>query len=239
MRFPDPYCILSHISQDGLLLFFAYLPVSTYQGSAQQQIGGLQGQTQDSTLDRGCSLVVVAILDMDSSLVRFTRTRKDGSWSLRGVTPGNYLLLTSHPSYDDYLARIVIKADSLTDLGYIYLQHKSDSLAAVIVTPKNPPMHIRGDTLEYNTANVKMKINATVEELLARLPGVQIDQDGGITINGVKVQHLLVDGEDFFGGDPTIVTKNFNADMTATRFSSWIRRSSQTEFTGVDYRATH
>jgi hypothetical protein len=196
-------------------------------------MGGIQGRLQDSSLDKGCPLVVVAILGPDSSLVRFTRTRKDGSWAIRGITAGTYLLLTSHPSYDDYLARVTIKGDSLTDLGTLFLQPKSDTLAAAIVTPKNPPMHIRGDTLEYNTSNVKMHVNATVEELLARLPGVQIDQDGGITINGVKVQHLLVDGEDFFGGDPTIVTKNFNADMIA-KIQFLDKKSSQTEFTGVD-----
>jgi hypothetical protein len=202
-------------------------------GLAQEHLGGVQGRIQDSTLDRGCPLVVVAILDMDSSLIRFTRTRKDGSWMFQGISPGDYLLLTGHPGYEDYLARIVIKGDSLTDLGSIYLQPKSESLATVVVTPRKPPMHIRGDTLEYNTANVKMKVNATVEELLARLPGVQVDQNGNITINGVAVQHLLVDGEDFFGDDPTIATRNLNADMIA-KIQFLDKKSSQAEFTGVD-----
>ena len=204
-----------------------------FRGLGQERVGAVQGRIADSNLDRGCRLVVVAILNSDSSLVRFTRTKKDGSWAIRGIPAGSYLLLTSHPSYDEYLARIVIKGDSTTDLGIIYLLPKSDSLAAVIVTPKNPPMHIRGDTLEYNTTNVKMKVNATVEELLKRLPGVQVDQNGNITINGVQVQHLLVDGEDFFGGDPTIVTKNFNADMIA-KIQFLDKKSSQAEFTGVD-----
>src|ERR1700722_87834 len=204
-----------------------------FRGLGQERVGAVQGRIADSNLDRGCRLVVVAILNSDSSLVRFTRTKKDGSWAIRGIPAGSYLLLTSHPSYDEYLARIVIKGDSTTDLGIIYLLPKSDSLAAVIVTPKNPPMHIRGDTLEYNTTNVKMKVNATVEELLKRLPGVQVDQNGNITINGVQVQHLLVDGEDFFEGDPTIVTKNFNADMIA-KIQFLDKKSSQAEFTGVD-----
>lgn len=202
-------------------------------GLAQERVGSIQGRLQDSTLDRGCALVVVAILNGDSSLVRFTRTRKDGSWAIRGIPGGSYLLLTTHPSYDDYLARIVIKADSLTDLGILFLQPKADTLTAAIVTPRNPPMHIRGDTLEYNTANVKMNVNATVEELLKRLPGVQVDQNGNITINGVPVQHLMVDGEDFFGGDPKIATQNLNADMIS-KIQFIDKKSSQAEFTGVD-----
>jgi Outer membrane protein beta-barrel family/Carboxypeptidase regulatory-like domain len=197
------------------------------------RMGGAHGRIHDSTLNRDCPLVVVAILTRDSSLVRFTRTRKDGSWSFQGIPAGNYLLLISHPSYADYTARLMIKADSITDLGILFLEPKSDSLVAVIVTPRNPPVHMRGDTLEYNTANVKMKINATVEELLSRLPGVVIDENGGITVNGKKVERLLVDGEDFLSGDPTIVTKNFNADMIA-RVQVLDKKSSQAEFTGVD-----
>ncbi len=212
---------------------FLFILTCVFRGLGQERVGTVQGRLADSNLEQGCPLVVVAILNIDSSLVRFSRTKKDGSWATRSIPAGSYLLLTSHPSYDDYLARIMVKGDSVTDLGIIYLQPKSDSLAAVVVTPRNPPMHIRGDTLEYNTANVKMKVNATVEEMLKRLPGVQVDQNGVITINGVQVQHLLVDGEDFFGGDPTIVTKNFNADMIA-KIQFLDKRSSQTEFTGVD-----
>jgi hypothetical protein len=204
-----------------------------FRGLGQGQVGDVQGRLADSNLERGCPSAVVAILNSDSSLVRFTRTKKDGSWSIRGISAGSYLILTSHSSYADFMARISIKGDSIIDLGTLYLQPKSDSLAAVVVTPRNPRMHIQGDTLEYNTTNVKMKVNATVEELLKRLPGVEVDQNGNITINGVPVQHLLVDGEDFFGGDPTIVIKNFNADMIA-KIQFLDKKSSQAEFTGVD-----
>src|SRR5262249_7975990 len=78
-----------------------------------------------------------------------------------------------------------------------------------------------------------MKVNATVEELLKRLPGVTVNTDGSISINGVRVEHLLVDGEDFFGGDPKIATQNLNADMIA-KIQFLDKKSSQAEFTGVD-----
>jgi hypothetical protein len=196
-------------------------------------LGAARGSIRDSILEKRCPLVVVALLNPDSTLVQFTRTKKDGTWFFRGIPAGNYLLLISHPAYADYAARLVIKADSITDLGAIFLQPKSDSLAAVIVTPRNLPVHMRGDTLEYNVGNMKMKINATVEEMLAQLPGVQIDENGVITVNGQRVQGLLVDGEDFLSGDPTIVTRNFNADMIA-KVQVLNKKSSQAEFTGVD-----
>lgn len=89
------------------------------------------------------------------------------------------------------------------------------------------------DTLEYNTTNVKLNSNANIEELLSRLPGVKIDQNGGITVNGQKIQRLLVDGEDLFASDPSIVMRNFNADMIS-KVQVLDKKSSQSEFTGVD-----
>src|SRR5579863_4745691 len=100
-----------------------------FRGLGQERTGSIQGRIADSSLERGCALVVVAILNNDSSIVRFTRTKKDGTWAIRGIPAGDYLVLTTHPAYDDYMSRIVIKEDSITDMGVIYLQPKSDSLA--------------------------------------------------------------------------------------------------------------
>ena len=92
---------------------------------------------------------------------------------------------------------------------------------------------MKGDTMEYNTENIKMRPNAVVEELLGRLPGLQIDANGNITFNGEKIERLLVDGEDIFGSDPTIITKNFNADLIA-KVQLLERKSDQAIFTGID-----
>jgi len=128
----------------------------------------------------------------------------------------------------------VITRDSiLTDLGTVVLFPRADTLTAVIVTPRALPPKMHGDTLEYATSHIKTRVNANVEELLARLPGVQVDQNGGIKVNGKKVERLLVDGEDLFAGDPTIVTRNFNADMIA-KVQVLDKKSAQAEFTGVD-----
>ena len=92
---------------------------------------------------------------------------------------------------------------------------------------------MKGDTLEYNVEHTIMPPNAVVEELLRRLPGLRISPDGTITYNGEKIQHLLVDGEDIFGSDPTMVTRNFDASKIA-RVQILDRKSEQTLFTGVD-----
>lgn len=110
---------------------------------------------------------------------------------------------------------------------------KFDSLKAVIVTAKDIRPRLNGDTVEFNTAHIRMRPNAAVEEMLARLPGLQIDANGNITYNGEKISHLLVDGEDFFGSDPTIVTRNFDASRI-DKVQILDRKSDQAIFTGID-----
>jgi Outer membrane protein beta-barrel family len=109
---------------------------------------------------------------------------------------------------------------------------KVDSLKAAVVTAILRP-HMRGDTVEYNTAAIQLQQNAVVEDLLRRLPGLHVDPDGTITYNGQKIQNLLVDGEDIFGSDPTMVTRNFDASKIA-KIQILDQRSDQAIFTGID-----
>jgi hypothetical protein len=109
---------------------------------------------------------------------------------------------------------------------------KVDSLKAAVVTAVMRP-RMRGDTLEYNVENMSMQPNAVAEELLRRLPGLQIDINGNITYNGEKIEHLLVDGQDIFGSSPTMVTRNFDASKIAL-VQILDRKSDDAVFTGID-----
>ena len=193
----------------------------------------LKGRIRDTASDRDCSLAVVALLQTDSALTQYTRSHKDGSFYFKNIVPGDYQLLITHPSYSEFILSIHITTAAINDLQILVLTPRADTLTPVIVTPRTLVPRLRGDTLEYNTAHIKTRINATVEELLYRLPGVQVDQDGNITVNGLKIEKLLVDGKDFFGGNPTLVTRNFNADMIS-KVQVLDKKSDQSEFTGVD-----
>jgi Outer membrane protein beta-barrel family len=109
---------------------------------------------------------------------------------------------------------------------------KIDILAPAIVGAVLRPK-IKRDTIEYNTEHIKLRPNAMVEELLQMLPGLQIDANGNIIYNGEKIEHLLVDGEDIFSSDPTLVSRNFNADKIA-KVQMLDRKSDRTLFTGFD-----
>jgi hypothetical protein len=71
-----------------------------------------------------------------------------------------------------------------------------------------PPVTLIGDTVQYNAGSFKTKPNAVVEDLLKRMPGIQVDKDGKVKAQGQEVKRVLVDGKEFFGNDPKIATKN-------------------------------
>src|SRR5258708_2414757 len=96
------------------------------------------------------------------------------------------------------------------------LPPKIDSLEEVIVQAKELRPRFRGDTLVYNTSHIQLRPNANVEELLGLLPGLHIGPNGDITYNGEPIRKLLVDGEDMFSSDPTLVTRNFDASKIAS-----------------------
>ncbi len=121
---------------------------------------------------------------------------------------------------------------SFQKTGRDTLLPKVDSLKAAVVTAVLRP-RMKGDTVEYNTEHIQVPPNAVVEELLGRLPGLQIGPDGTITFNGEKIQHLLVDGQDIFGSNPTMVTRNFDANKIA-RVQILDRKTDQAIFTGID-----
>jgi len=219
-----PY--LTRICLAAILLFLL-------QSDALQGQTSLKGRLRDTAFDKDCPMAVVALLTSDSTLIQYTRTRKDGGFHLLNIPTGSYLLFITHPAYTSLVRSIHMDEHGDADLRIVALPPRADTLPSVIVTPRSLGPQLHGDTLEYNTAHVKTRINATVEELLTRLPGVQVDQDGNITVNGQRIQQLLVDGKAFFGDNPTIVTRNFNADMIA-KAQVLDKKSKQAEFTGVD-----
>jgi len=192
----------------------------------------VKGCLKDTTSEKNCSQAVVAILELDSGLVQYARSRKDGSFMLYGVNAGTYLLMVTHPSYSSSISSLFVSQPE-TDIGILILTPKENMLTPVIVTPRSSMPRLRGDTLEYNTAHIRTRANATVEELLGRLPGVEVDQDGNITVNGEKIDRLMVDGKDFFSDDPSIITRTFNADMI-DKVQVLNKKSKHAEFTGVD-----
>ncbi len=175
--------------------------------------------------------VIALLTPKDSILYRFTRTAADGSFSLKNIKPGNYIFTTVHPFYADFIDDVELK-DVETNLGSVAVTSKSKLLQEVIVKSGNP-IHIKGDTTIYTADSFKVSANANVEELLKKLPGIQIDKDGKIKAMGETVEKVLVDGEEFFGDDPGMAIKNLRADAVK-EVQVFDKKSDQAEFTGID-----
>src|SRR5262249_52993316 len=133
----------------------------------------LRGQVRGIDQGSGYSFGVIAFLDKDSSLLEYTRTDRGGNFTLKDISSGEHLLLVTYPHYEPVYKTILVGEKGLLDLGIVYLHPQADSLQTVIVLPTSMPPKMKGDTLEYNTSNIKLRPNAVVEELLSRLPGLR------------------------------------------------------------------
>ena len=173
---------------------------------------------------------VMLLQAKDSILVAHTRANENGSFKLLKPDTIPYLLIVSYPKYGDYYK--IIEADDDVNLGHVKLNSISHLIEEVIVTGRIPIV-IKGDTTEYDASSFTVEKNAKVEDLLKVLPGISVDADGKITAQGKTVEKVLVDGEEFFGDDPTLVTRNIRSDMV-DKVQLYEKKSEGTERTGVD-----
>lgn len=175
--------------------------------------------------------MVVALSLPDSVLAKFDLTDGDGEFTLRRLGPGDYVLqvtLVGHQTLRQTLA----VAGGDVDVGTVGLEVLAVEMDPLVVSVDHVPFVNRRDTLDYNALAFETRPNASVEELLARLPGIEVDTDGTIRAQGEEVRNVLVDGKEFFGSDPTIATRNLPADAVQ-RVQVYDKESDMAEFTGI------
>ena len=149
----------------------------------------------------------------DSTVVDYTISDKNGNFEIK--TKKNDIAVyfkVSYISYADYSEKL----DNLNkdkDFGFVKLTENASTLNEVIVQSEAPPITIKNDTLEFNASSFKVRPDANVEALLKQLPGVEIDEEGKITVNGKEVNNILVNGKPFFGKDGKIATQNLPAEI--------------------------
>ncbi len=214
-----------------LLVLFS---IATFSFSFAQQNNTVKGFVSDTLNKQNLSNAVIAVLrTKDSVLVKYTRTNKEGNFSLSNIAEGKYIIMVSYPTYADFVDIINISGSSITDLGKIPLITKATLLQEVIVKQTIGAIRMKGDTTEYKADSFKVSANADVQELLRKMPGIQVNSKGEITAQGEKVQKVLVDGEEFFSDDPAVVTKNLRADAV-DKIQAFDKKSEQATFTGID-----
>ena len=170
----------------------------------------------------------------DSTYVRGGTTGDDGSFRFDGVARGNYVVKVSYVGYEDLNVSAKITSDGQhLKLGTLPLKLNTVLLDEAVVVGIKTPITVKEDTIEYNADTYKTQTNAVVEDLLKRLPGVDVGTDGKITANGKEVSKILLDGKEFFSDDPTVASKNIPADMV-NKLQVIDRKSDLARLTGVD-----
>ena len=168
---------------------------------------------KDSKLPLEAATVFVESVK-DSSLITYTISDKLGVFDLKGRTQASKLnLYISFVGYQPYEKELLLDGNRVLKLEDISLNGQIESLGDVVVQGRRAPVTIKKDTLEFNVASFKTKKDANVEDLLKELPGVEVDEQGNITVNGKPVNKILVNGKPFFGNDPTIATRNLTKEI--------------------------
>jgi hypothetical protein len=193
----------------------------------------INGMVMDSVLKKPLNSATISLANAkDSSLLSFTRSEEDGYFEVKNVKAGKYLLSISYIGYEHLWLSLTVGANAKVDLGNIYLMDAS-KMTTVTVTARRPPVVINNDTVEFNSENFKTVPNAVVEDLLKKMPGIEVDKSGAITVNGKTVTKVFVNGKEMFTGDPKMATKNLAADAI-DKIQVYDRKSDQAMFTGID-----
>lgn len=191
------------------------------------------GKITDSTGQVLNGASVALLNPEDSTLATFAISNK-GEFMIRDVQAGAYILQASMMGYyTEYRYVEVPLADG--DILNLRLKNNDHTtlMNEVVISGERIPIRVKGDTLEYNAGSYKVKPNAVVEDLLRKLPGVQVDKEGNIKSMGKEVTKVLVDGKEFFGDDPKVATKNLPADAV-DKVQAFEKKSDQSLFSGID-----
>ena len=194
----------------------------------------VKGTVQDST-DQALEAASVVLLNAkDSILISFGLTNKKGAFQLDRIKKGNYVLQITYVGYGTFAKGLDVEGTNSTiDVGTVALNSNINKLAEVTVTAEFIPIVIKKDTIEYTADAFKVKPNATVEDLLKKMPGIEVEDDGSIKAQGEDVQSVTVDGKKFFGDDPKVATQNLPADAVK-KVQVFDKKSDKAEFTGID-----
>lgn len=212
---------------------FICLTLSSYTLIAQSEAVTIKGKVGDSVTRAVLPDASLSLLHLpDSIVIRRAAGGKNGFLFSR-LKPGQYLLYLSNIGYRDTILLISLKAqDTVFNTGTIWLQPAVHSLVEVVIKAIIPPVITKSDTIIYNVAAFKTRPYATVEELLKKLPGIQVDKDGNITMQGEKIQKVYVDGKVFFLNDPKLATQNLLAEMV-DKVEAFNEKSERAKMTGI------
>ena len=174
---------------------------------------------------------IVLISSQDSIMAGFALTDEKGKFKLNDIEQGEYSLQVTYLGYAPYSNKITLEKEDLT-LDAIILKVADNRLSEVVIEGEIAPIVVKDDTLVYNASAFETQAHEVVEDLLRKMPGVEIESDGSIIAQGEKVEQVLVDGKQFFDGNTKTATKNLPA-AAIDNIKFYDKQSESSEFTGI------
>lgn len=215
-----------------ILLLFCISLFKTQTGFSQT--ASITGTAFDSTNNKPLiNSVVILNRATDSVMAKFVRTGLNGKFIINNIKTGKYEIMLTFPEYADYVDTFTLLPGENKNLGGLNMLKLSQVMQSIIIKAYRGAVRIKGDTTEFVADSFKTREGANIEELLKKLPGVQVDRKGKIIAQGKEVQKVLVDGEEFFGDDPTVATKNLDAKSVDV-VQVYDTKSDNSIATGVD-----
>lgn len=214
-------------------IIFALLFISYY---AQAQTGGsASGKVLNGKDRTPVDYASVAVKRLsDSVTVGGTNTNANGTFTVTGLAPGKYKLYVAYIGLKTINKDFeVTAAKPSVAFGDLVMENTGVQLNTVVVQGEIPPVVVKKDTLEFDAKTIKVKENSVVEDLLKKVPGVEVAKDGTVTTQGESIRRVRVDGKDFMGSDPLMATRNLPADMV-DKIQIIDDMSEQSKFSGVD-----
>ncbi len=194
----------------------------------------ITGSVVDQNNQALTGATVVLIETSDSTMVEFCLTNNKGEFVLNDVSKGVYAIQLSFISFESQTVNLMTDWDEKDiQLDPFILKESSEVLKEIEVKAEHIPMGLRGDTISYNASAFKTRPNATAEDLLKKLPGIEVARDGSIKAMGKDVEQVLVDGKEFFGNDPKMATKNLPAEAI-DKVEVYDKQNEVEAFTGID-----
>lgn len=193
----------------------------------------IKGKVVENESGEALVSTTVKLLKADSTLAAGVLTGVDGSFSVKAPADGKYILRITCVGFKNYTKNITIDNGKDVSLGNISLKADAIMLEGATITKQVAKVTLKEDTFVYNAAAYRTPEGSVVEELVKRLPGAQVSDDGKITINGKEVKKILVDGKEFMTGDTKTAMKNLPTSIVE-RVKAYDEKSDLARMSGID-----
>ena len=212
------------------LLLLILMSVSVIQAMAQRNI---TGKVLESDSQEPVAQTTVRLLKTDSTLVTGSLTNLDGLFRVKAPSAGNFIVQITCVGFKPFTKNVKVTADKDIALGTINLDPDAIMLKGATVTGQAAKVTLKEDTFVYNASAYRTPEGSVIEELVRKLPGAQVDDDGKITINGKEVKKILIDGKEFMTGDTKTAMKNLPTSIVE-RVKAYDQKSDLARVSGID-----